>query len=462
MITKLRLKNFRSILNAEVRLPGRGLAVIVGANGSGKSNVVRAFDFISALHHEGLSNAVIQQGGSNSLMPKSLGAQALSQAAALVEYRMRLPEPPRYPEGLRPPGVRHRITFTVDEQNTVDTVSEVLEFQQPIAVARALDSPDDSRPDAATIPPFSRLRMAFHKTKPPQITTFPKLRDEHVADYITWFGFRFVQELVKPIESREDLLGILDAIRRQMSDRRGEAKREAPVTWVSTPFLAFSDHARVFGDTARNTKRFDFHVHSLRAEQQPGRGSVLHALGENLPAAVRALDSSEDTGVWQRIMATLRDVAPFIFDLRTKFLQTGREYIEFLETTTGRPVESWDASDGTLRALAILVAVETHPSHSTMIVEEPEKGLHPWAVRFLTRHVREAALRRNLQVVLTTHSPQVLEAADPSEVIVATRSHEEGTKLRRISEYLHGADIPPGELGRLWVKGLLGGHPHDA
>src|SRR5690606_15363892 len=137
--------------------------------------------------------------------------------------------------------------------------------------------------------------------------------------------------LVKPIESREDLLGILDAIRRQMSDKRGEAKREAPVTWVSTPFLAFSDHARVFGDTARNTKRFDFHVHSLRAEQQPGRRSVVHALGENLPAAVRALDSSEDTGVWQRIMATLRDVAPFIFDLRTKFLQTGREYIEFLE-----------------------------------------------------------------------------------------------------------------------------------
>jgi len=82
-------------------------------------------------------------------------------------------------------------------------------------------------------------------------------------------------------------------------------------------------------------------------------------------------------------------------------------------------------------------------------------------VRYLMDHIRNAIERRGVQVLLTTHSPQVLEAVSPAEVIVVTRTHRKGTRLHLADELLGAGKVSPGDLGRLWVKGLLGGHPHE-
>ena len=124
-------------------------------------------------------------------------------------------------------------------------------------------------------------------------------------------------------------------------------------------------------------------------------------------------------------------------------------------------MESWVSSDGSLRAFAILLAIETAEVGSTLIVEEPEQNLHPWAVRYLMEHIRDAIDVRGIQVIITTHSQQVLETIQPEELLVASRDSDSGTRFRRLSQLLPDNKIRMGEVGRLWVKGLLGGIPTE-
>jgi predicted ATPase len=138
---------------------------------------------------------------------------------------------------------------------------------------------------------------------------------------------------------------------------------------------------------------------------------------------------------------------------------SGEEYVQFFERASGRPVESWNSSDGTLRALAILLALETAPETATLLIEEPEQGLHPWAIGTLVDHMRRVIAERNLQVVLTTHSQQVLDAVDPAEVLVATRTAGSGTQFKTIEATIGFHSIERGEVGRIWVSGALGGVP---
>jgi len=108
-----------------------------------------------------------------------------------------------------------------------------------------------------------------------------------------------------------------------------------------------------------------------------------------------------------------------------------------------------------------LLAVETHPSDSIILIEEPEQNLHPWAIRTIIEHIREVIAEKNLQVILTTHSQQVLERTKPEEVLVVTRKPDEGTKFWSLDKLLPGSEIYMGEVGELWIQGLLEGVPTD-
>ena len=221
-----------------------------------------------------------------------------------------------------------------------------------------------------------------------------------------------------------------------------------------------SAQARYFRVSIGSIRRYDLLLNELRMDQKVSDSMQLHPSGQNMPSVLRHLVSNpKKRPSLKRILATLSEIAPHVEKMRSKSLKTGKQFVEFIEIATGRGVESWESSDGTLRALAILLAIETHSSNSTILIEEPEQNLHPWAVRSIIEHIREAISERNLQVILTTHSQQVLERVHPDEVLVATRTKTEGTKFKPLKDLLPHGDIVMGDVGELWVRGLLGGVP---
>jgi len=84
-------------------------------------------------------------------------------------------------------------------------------------------------------------------------------------------------------------------------------------------------------------------------------------------------------------------------------------------------------SDGTLRALGILLAVYQIPSPSVLVIEEPEASIHPGALSILLDLIRFAS--RSMQVVVTTHSPEVLDSTWLADNNLRLVAWEDGTTI---------------------------------
>jgi predicted ATPase len=470
VLKQVKLQKFRSILDATVHLSESGLTVLVGANGSGKTNIVKALDFISAMSRHGLKSAVLGQGGREGVLSKAVAAHDARGAATVLEYVCLLPPPDGYPPTLSPPAVSHRIEIEWQGLSRFRVRKEEVTFHEALCVGRYLRLLKDGAGKRAT-DQFSGL-AAYQKDASSVVFVKegrsgmraefrPEPTGDEVTDLMHWLGL-LMAEGGRPTLTVEELRDFIQTSY-PVSPSRKKGQRVANAVSFVDPEPAYlfqlAPQLGVFRRLMKDTKRYDLQLSELRREQQGSVSSDIGADGSNLPAAYRNLSQRGRTGREGRMMDTLRAIAPQVLRGKARTLRTGKELVEFIESETGRPVESWHSADGTLRALAILVAVETHPEDGTVVIEEPERCLHPWAVRSLIEHMRHVIEERSVQVVLTTHSEQVLECLKPDELLVLERDGDSGTKVRRLEEIVPAHTMSMGDIGRQWVQGTLGGVP---
>lgn len=84
------------------------------------------------------------------------------------------------------------------------------------------------------------------------------------------------------------------------------------------------------------------------------------------------------------------------------------------------PIPAWMLSEGTRRITAILALLMRDPAPSLLCIEEIENGLDPWTVKIILRHLQDAA-DRGTQVLLTTHSPWVLDDVPMESILLVRR-----------------------------------------
>lgn len=147
----------------------------------------------------------------------------------------------------------------------------------------------------------------------------------------------------------------------------------------------------------------------LREMQDPDGGMRLRPDGGNAASVLREIMRESPEG-WSRIRELLRSIVPSTVDVKPK-KHGNKLTLEFLQDwATSEPVrfESFSMSDGTLRALGLLAAVFQRPSPSVLVIEEPEMTMHPGALGSVLDVVRHAS--RFMQVIVTTHSPDILDA----------------------------------------------------
>ncbi len=120
-------------------------------------------------------------------------------------------------------------------------------------------------------------------------------------------------------------------------------------------------------------------------------------------------------------------------------------------------------SDGTLRALAILTALETVPQGSRLVVEEIDNGIHPARVKTLVDAVWETARRRRLNVLATTHNPATLDQLDAEQIQGVVLCFHDGSQ--NASRLLPVPELPAaeslleqGRLGELMTQQVLERH----
>ena len=147
---------------------------------------------------------------------------------------------------------------------------------------------------------------------------------------------------------------------------------------------------------------------ALRSWQDPESGTRLRADGSNAASVLREIERGEGKDR-ETMRELLEAVVPGTVGFRAKRLGP-KLTIEFSQRRGADAVRfpAASMSDGTLRLLGLLLAVFQRPSPTVLAIEEPEVTMHPGAVGAITDVLREAS--RSMQVVVTTHSPEVLDA----------------------------------------------------
>jgi predicted ATPase len=181
--------------------------------------------------------------------------------------------------------------------------------------------------------------------------------------------------------------------------------------------------------------------------------------GANLPAFLYLLREKYPAS-YGLIVHTVQRVAPFFEDFRLAPLQLKPDDIK-LEWRHRKSDQYFDASslsDGTLRfiALATLFLQPERFRPSVILVDEPELGLHPYALEVLAALVRQASVTN--QVIVSTQSSLLLDHFQPEDVLVADRM-DGGTQLTRLESTQLAKWLEDYSLGQLWEKNELGGRP---
>jgi predicted ATPase len=145
-----------------------------------------------------------------------------------------------------------------------------------------------------------------------------------------------------------------------------------------------------------------------------------------------------------------------------KFNADAMLYCEEQWVTGHQPttIDARGMSDGTLRFLAILTALLTRPESSQIVIEEVDNGLHPSRSGLLLKLLTEIAEERQIDILVTTHNPALLNKLNPAQipyVVVAHRDRETGESKLTMLEDLETLPklMASGPLGKLASQGLI-------
>ncbi len=207
-----------------------------------------------------------------------------------------------------------------------------------------------------------------------------------------------------------------------------------------------------------------FHFHDtsyssfLRRECDLNDNLYLKQDGRNLPAYLYLLKENHPK-IYTRILKTIQSVAPYIKDfiLEPRKLKGSQNEIELRWIDTGDPGSNFSAyqlSDGTLRFIALAVLLMQPAPPSTIIIDEPELGLHPFAIGKLAGMIQAAASKA--QIIAATQSPGLISNFSPEDIIVIDKNESENqTIFNRLDTASLQMWLTDFNLGDLWERNII-------
>ena len=197
--------------------------------------------------------------------------------------------------------------------------------------------------------------------------------------------------------------------------------------------------------------------------RQPCAAAVEHRLsesGDNLANAVLQ-QTQTDRGTFNDALRLVRRAAPRLDGIQVCETTDGRVTLEFIERGHESGMPAANVSDGTIKLLAYALLLNESQRRPMLCIEHPERHVYPSLMWELLEEIRAYTDHRDAQVLLTTHAPGMLDAADPEDVFWLVRQ-DGGSKARRVADdpRLVAEHDYGGQLGFMWRTGsFLDAHP---
>jgi predicted ATPase len=185
----------------------------------------------------------------------------------------------------------------------------------------------------------------------------------------------------------------------------------------------------------------------------------MHPDGGNLAAFLYMLKETYPKN-YRQVVKTVQMVAPFFDDFVLRAQPSNKELIqlEWREKGADNLFKAFQLSDGTLRfiCLATVLLQPDELKPETILIDEPELGLHPYAISLLAAMMRSASATK--QLIISTQSADFLDEFEPEDVIVADRVNS-CTELKRLNPEELDEWLENYSIAELWKKNVLGGRP---
>lgn len=389
LLKKFGVQNYKSLRGVRVEPPA--LSVIVGANASGKSNFADSLDFVSEVYRHGLEVAIARKGGYENIafrrMRRSKGAIAID---LMIEVSGS--EASRgFPADLQIPSLRYQHSFSFQAKGysiraDFQVVSECLRIFG-LGKHGWLPMVDVTRDQDNAIrlarPPANGAAFAHDA------------RSQRYFDRILDFSdLKYLAEKRQTLSSTE-------------------------LFTTSVGRYTFGLHA--FIAAASGIRVFQLNSASARAFGVPTPRPEMEASGSNLPAVVDLLQRTSPAD-WQLVMEAMRSILPGLTAISVDYTSNRTLGLFFEEEGVGRAWSVDEVSDGTIQTLALLVSI-FDSRYSALLLEEPENSVHPWIIRNVMDACKQAS--RSKQIVVTTHSPIVMNSVAPDQLYVMWRDRGE-------------------------------------
>jgi len=242
-----------------------------------------------------------------------------------------------------------------------------------------------------------------------------------------------------------------------------DVRLAAPDLLAVSALGQFRDHPRVqvLRDFFQGWYLSYISAGETRALPQSGPEPHLSRSGDNLANVIQFLDE-EHPDVLREIFARLGRRVPQLESVLPEPLADGRLLLRLKDKPFAEPILSRFASDGTLKLLAYLVVLHDPAPFPVIGIEEPENQLHPRLMASLVDEIRSVAGRS--QFLVTTHSPEVLGAAEAKEAWSVHRGEDGFARVSRVSDDPRAMAMldAGGSLGQLWTEGYLPGTNPEA
>lgn len=207
--------------------------------------------------------------------------------------------------------------------------------------------------------------------------------------------------------------------------------------------------ASSFRKLIENWRISDFHISDARPSKEAGHAEHLSITGDNLPLVAQFMFENHPK-TFQRILDRMKERIPGVDKIEADMTQDGRVLLKFQDGSFKDPFIARYVSDGTIKMFAYLLLLYDPKPHPLLCIEEPENQLYPSLLAELVDEFRDYA-NRGGQVFISTHSPDLLNAATPEQVFWLVK--ENGfTQVKRASDdpIITALYEEGDQLGYLW------------
>jgi predicted ATPase len=208
-------------------------------------------------------------------------------------------------------------------------------------------------------------------------------------------------------------------------------------------------------------KIFHFHDTSdtakIKQKSNIDDNSFLRENGQNLAAYLYFLQEKHPKD-FKKIEKTIQSIAPFFdrFVLQPDRIREDQIRLEWQEKNSDMYLNAAHLSDGTLRFMVLATLLLQPNLPKVIIIDEPELGLHPFAINKLAGLIKKASAQS--QIIIATQSVNLIDNFEPEDIITVDRKEGQSVFQRQSSETLKNW-LTEYSIGDLWNKNVIGGRP---